>query len=197
MTKAEARTASTATVPKASPLPCRFEDVEQARQDAAHQQHDPAERHQHQQGAPQRANRAAGAAGQHRHQRQQRHDGEILNQQHTEHRLPRRAGNLTAILQQPQHHRRRRQRESVTDQQRAVPCNADQAGVGSDRQPGEQDLQQPDARHAPQLPQARRPHLQADDEQQQHHAELAEAAHIADAARQAETRRAEHHPGGQ
>jgi len=107
------------------------------------------------------------------HQRQQRHNQQVFEQQDGDDLLPRRQRDVTTLGQQLHHHRGGGQHEAGGTDEGHLPWQAEQLGdTGQHHRTGD-DLQrtQPEDLLA-QAPQVRGPHLQADHEQEHHHAEL-------------------------
>jgi hypothetical protein len=116
-----------------------------------------------------------GGRRQHRDQRQQRDDRDVLQQQDGEGGAAMPGGELLAFREQLQHEGRRGQRQDQADDQRRLPRQAECHRGAREQRAGDQNLGGAGAEDAlAQGPQARRLQLQADDEQQQHHAELGE-----------------------
>jgi hypothetical protein len=91
------------------------------------------------------------------------------------------AGDLALVAEHLDHEGGRRQGEAGADQQRGGPVRLEQPEVRRDDQCRDDDLQGAEAEQcAPQIPQAARLHLEADQEKQQHHAELGELAYAVD-----------------
>ena len=129
--------------------------------------------------------------------RQNRQNGEVLKQQNAERGSPVSALELRALRQQLEDQRRRGQRETKTDEQRGRKSQAQQPSRQSQQHCAHNHLRRPHAENdAPHDPEARWLQLQADDEEQQHDAELREAHDARNVLHEAEAPRADHHSGG-
>jgi hypothetical protein len=106
-------------------------------------------------------------------ERQQRHDHHVLEQQHRNDTLTRGRGELAFFLEQLHDDGRRRQDEARTRDERRRDGKARGDADARQQQRAEDDLQNAEPEDLrPQAPEPRRPHLEADDEQEQHDAEL-------------------------
>ena len=127
-------------------------------------------------GRPRRLHVGTVRKGQERHQRQQRNDRQVLEQQDRHRTLAGRRRGLAALVEHLHDHGRRRQHEphGTDDGHRGRPAerqaNARQQGAADQhlRQPEPEDF----LAHGPQ---PRRPHLEPDQEQEQHDTEFRDA----------------------
>ncbi len=110
---------------------------------------------------------------QHRHQHQQRHHGEVLEQQDREGGAAGARDLLAALDQQLQHEGGRRQREPAADDDRGRHRKAARPGQQSDQRGGGEHLRAAEAEHQPaHHAQPLERQLEADREQQEGHAKL-------------------------
>ncbi len=123
---------------------------------------------------------------------------QVLQQQHPERRLADRALAQAFLLQHLQHYGGGRHGHDETDRDGALHGQSDQQGRSADRHGRRRHLRPAQAEdRAAQAPQERGPHLQPDQEQQDHHAEFGELHHIGLLADQAEREGADHRAGDQ
>jgi hypothetical protein len=134
-----------------------------------------------------------------REHREDRDDGDVLEQQHRERGLAAAGLELAALGQRRQHDRRRRHRHDQPDRERRAPRHAERQRAGGDHRGRRRDLQPAEAEdRSAQPPQERRLQLEADHEQHHHDAELGEVHDVlALAADRAEHVGADQHAGHQ
>ena len=135
---------------------------------------------------------------QQRQEGEQRDDRQVLEQQHAERGLAHGALSQALLLQVLQHDGRGRQRQDQAHGQRHAPVGAQDQGDGAYNSGARQHLRgaQTEDRRA-HFPQQRRPHLQSDQEQQDHHAELGEGHHVGLVAHKGQREGAHQHAGDQ
>ena len=137
-------------------------------------------------------------ARQQRHQRDQRNEGEVLEQQHGERVAAGAAGEQVALGQHRQHDRGGGHRKARAEHDRARPADADRMGESRQRRAADHHLRRAEAEHrAPHHPQPLRPHLQADQEQQHHHAKAGDGGDRFDVGDQPQPRRTDDDAGEQ
>jgi hypothetical protein len=104
---------------------------------------------------------------------QKRHDREVLEEEDRDDLLPRGVAGLAALLEHLEHHRRRGQDETRAGDEGDGRREAGEDADGGEEAGADQNLGDAEAEDlAAQVPQARRLHLEADDEEQHHDAEL-------------------------
>ena len=123
--------------------------------------------------------RPARARAQDRDQEQQRHDGQVLRQQDGEARPAGRSRQPALVGQDLDDDGRRRQGEARADDHGCRPAVAEQRGDAADDGRGQDDLQAAQPEHQPAHGhEALEGQLQADQEHQEHDAELGEAGDV-------------------
>ena len=127
-------------------------------------------------------------------QRQQRREGEVLEQQDAQ-RQPRvRAREFHLVAELPQHDRGGRHRERAADDDGGAGVDAEGESHAAESQAAQQHLQATDAEHLGfHRDHAAQREFQAEREHQEHDADLGEHLHGSDARHEAERMRAEHH----
>ena len=173
------------------------QQVAQQEPPADHDRQDRADRDHHAVERRRRTFQRLGRAQQ-RDRRQQRDGDEVLEEQDRERHAPVFGGQLLAFGQQLQAHRGGRQGQAHADNQRRLPAIHAQRRDGGDGRGRNKHLQATGAEHlAPHHPQARRAQLQADHEQQHHHAQLGRGQHVVGVGHQRQPVRADRHAGRQ
>ena len=110
---------------------------------------------------------------QHRHQRQQRHDQQVLEQQDRHDLLAARQRDVAALGQHLHDDRRRGQHEAGGADEGGHQRQSQQHRHAGQQRRANGDLQRAQPEDlAAQTPQVRRPHFQPDHEQEHHHAEF-------------------------
>ena len=116
-----------------------------------------------------------------RHDREQRHHGQVLHQEDGEGGCSVAGGEIAALVQQLHDQRRGRERQGQPHQERRLPRIVVQRDVARHQKAGDQDLHRAHPEDlASERPQPPRLHLQTDQEEQHDHAQLGEIAHVLD-----------------
>ncbi|GJE07820.1 hypothetical protein AOPFMNJM_3150 [Methylobacterium jeotgali] len=134
--------------------------------------------------------------GQQRHQRQDRHDGEVLEQQHREGAGAVGRAEVAPLLQELQRHRCGRKGERDADHQGGGEREAEQGRRPGERGGADEELRRAEAEDVPaHRDELREVQLQPDDEEQQHHADLGDARRRLRLGDEGEPGWADQHPG--
>jgi hypothetical protein len=132
-----------------------------------------------------------------RDQRKNRNRRKILEQQDRKREAAVRTAQLLVLGENLQADGGRRERQSETDDQCALPGQSESKRDGAEQHCRQRHLRQPGAEDGlAHQPQSLWRQLQADDEQQQDHAELGQLCRRAHVRRQIQDMRADHRPGG-
>ncbi len=133
-----------------------------------------------------------------RQQRDQRNDGEILEQQDRERAPSARTAQFSALAEPGEDDRRGGHRQAEPDDDRGLPGLTERDGDRGNRDSREQDLRAAQTEHRlAQRPQPRRLELESDQEQQQHHAQLGDVQRGFGVADEAEAPRADDRARGE
>ncbi len=140
----------------------------------------------------------AAGAGQNRDQRQRRDHRHILEQQYREAELPPFVAVHALLAHQLQRHGGGRHRQADAADHRRLPGEVRQVQQRAQHRRGDQHLAGAGAEdRTPQLPQLAGVQLQADDEHQEHHAQLGEVQDLVDVANEAQSPGADSDAGDQ
>ena len=139
-----------------------------------------------------------GIRGERRRQREHRHDGDVLEQQDRERCPAVRLDEFLALSHQLQHECGARQRQRTADHDRNRPVATGEARGNRDGRGRNQHLQRAETeQQLAEHPQPGRLQLEADDEQQEHDADLGEVQDVLGIADESDAERADHEPGAQ